>query len=132
MPSRKSRSRDPRHELGSRGERLAGRWLRRRGYKILYRNFRPRQGGGEVDLVCRHGQTLVFVEVKTRTGTLYGRPAEAVDAEKRELISRGANAWLRLLRDPAIAYRFDIVEIVAEPGKEPVVTVIEDAFTLPG
>ncbi len=122
---------NPQHELGRRGERLAAQALRRRGYKVLYRNFRPRQGGGEIDLVCRHGVTLVFVEVKTRSSLAFGRPAEAVDAEKQELVSRGARAWLRLLKNPAIPFRFDIVEVVAEPGREPICNVIESAFTLP-
>ena len=126
-----ARRRDPRHEFGARGERLAARWLRHRGYKILYRNFRPPRGGGEIDLVCRHVDTLVFVEVKTRRNADFGRPAEAVDAEKQELVQRGAREWLRLLRNQAVPYRFDIVEVLAAPGKETVCTVIEHAFTLP-
>ena len=130
MPGAPARRADPRHELGTRGERLAARWLRRRGYKVLYRNFRPAQGGGEIDLVCRHADTLVFVEVKTRRRVDFGRPAEAVDAEKQELVQRGARAWLRLLRNPAVVYRFDIVEVLAEPGKDAVCTVIENAFAL--
>ena len=114
-----------------RGEKFAAHWLRRRGYKVLYRNFRPAQGGGEIDLVCRHADTLVFVEVKTRRNADFGRPAEAVDAEKQELVQRGARAWLRLLRNPTIPYRFDIVEVLAEPGKDMACTVIENAFALP-
>lgn len=122
---------DPRHELGRRGEALAARWLRRKGYKVLYRNFRPPRGGGEVDLVCRYGQTLVFVEVKTRSSVTFGRPADAVDAAKQELICRGARVWLKLLKLPDISFRFDIVEVVVEPGKAPVCNVIEGAFSLP-
>ena len=98
---------------------------------MLYQNFRPARGGGEIDLVCRHADTLVFVEVKTRRNADFGRPAEAVDAEKQELVQRGARAWLRLLRNPAVPYRFDIVEVLAAPGRDPVCTVIEHAFTLP-
>ncbi len=97
---------------------------------MLRRNFRAPHGG-EIDVTCRHGDTLVFVEVKTRSNVEYGRPADAVNAAKRRLIVRGAQAWLRMLDDPEIAYRFDIVEVVAEPGETPVCGVIENAFTLP-
>jgi len=123
---------NPAHALGRRGEQLAAAFLKRNGYKVLYRNFRTPHGG-EVDLVCRDKQyrELVFVEVKTRgrTGD-FGRPAEAVGREKQRLIARGALAWLRLLDDPAIIYRFDIVEIVFD-GARPDITVIKDAFKLP-
>jgi putative endonuclease len=117
------------HALGRRGEKLAARYLRQRGYKVLYRNFRaPR--GGEVDLVCRHGNELVFVEVKTRSGTEFGRPLEAVGSEKQRLIARGAIAWLRMLDDRSIVYRFDVVEVVV--GEVEIeITLVQDAFTLP-
>jgi putative endonuclease len=119
------------HRLGRTGERLARRYLRRQGYKVLYQNFRaPR--GGEVDLVCRDraAGALVFVEVKTRRGRAYGDPAEAVTREKQQLIARGALAWLRLLDNPEIFFRFDIVEIVFE-GDKPTYHLIKDAFKLP-
>ena len=96
----------------------------------MRRNFRARHGG-EVDVTCRHGQTLVFVEVKTRAGTDHGRPADAVNATKQRQIIRGAQAWLRMLDNPEIPYRFDIVEVIAEPGKPPVCSVIQNAFTIP-
>ena len=76
---------------GARGEKLACRFLRRNGYKILYRNFRGRSGG-EIDIVCRDNDTLVFVEVKTRTREDFGRPIAAVDREKQKRISRGGLA----------------------------------------
>lgn len=122
---------DPRHALGREGERLAQRHLRRHGYKILYRNFRAPHGG-EVDLVCRDRScdSLVFVEVKTRRSTEFGTPAEAVDLEKQKLIARGAIAWLRMLGNPEINYRFDIVAIVlTEDG--PDIEIVRDAFALP-
>ena len=116
--------------LGREGEKIACRFLSKRGYKVLRRNFRaPR--GGEVDITCRHGETLVFVEVKTRASADYGRPADAVNVAKQKLIIQGARAWLRLLDNPNITYRFDIVEVIAVPEKMPVCTVIEGAFTLP-
>src|ERR1700740_1260627 len=63
---------------GARGEKLACRFLRRNGYRILYRNFKGRSGG-EIDVVCRDNETLVFVEVKTRTREDFGRPMSAID-----------------------------------------------------
>ncbi len=97
---------------------------------MLYRRFRAR-GGGEVDLVCRHGDTLVFVEVKTRTGLDYGRPGEAVDAEKQRLIARGASAWLRMLPESDLLYRFDIVEVMASKDTAPRCEIIANAFVPP-
>src|SRR5438067_13742945 len=88
-------------EVGSRGKKLACKVLRKAGYKILYRNFRGRRGG-EVDVVCRDKNTLVFVEVKTRTRRDFGRPLDAVNAVKRKLIAGGALAWLQLLDSPDI------------------------------
>jgi putative endonuclease len=117
--------------LGARGEKLACAFLRRGGYKILYRNFRARHGG-EVDIVCRDGDSLVFVEVKTRTREDFGRPVEAVNAAKRQLISRGALAWLQLLDNPDILVRFDVVEIVLAEDGQPHFQLIRDAFPLSG
>lgn len=98
----------------------------------MYRNFRAR-GGGEVDIVCRHRDVLVFVEVKTRSSLAYGRPGEAVDAEKQRLIAKGALAWLKMLRNPDILFRFDIVEVLVDPTgvQRPACEIIENAFTLP-
>ena len=117
--------------LGREGERLAQRYLRRLGFKILYRNFRAPHGG-EVDLVCRDKtcDALVFVEVKTRRGLGYGAPGEAVTRDKQKLIARGALAWLRLLDNPDILFRFDIVEIVFDESG-PKFNLIKDAFKLP-
>ncbi len=125
-----SRGESPHLALGRRGERLAARHLRHLGYKVLYRNFR-RGKGGEIDLVCRHGDTLVFVEVKTRSDETFGRPSAAVDRRKRERLIRGAMTWLRLLNLPDISFRFDIVEVVTRT-EPPEIRVLENAFPLPG
>ena len=120
----------PRHlRLGTRGEKLACQFLKRSGYKILYRNFRGRTGG-EIDVVCRDGDTLVFVEVKTRTREDFGRPIESIDRDKRKRISRGGLAWLRLLNDPDILFRFDVVEVIIAEGAEPRLELIRNAFAL--
>ncbi|HEV2804847.1 MAG TPA: YraN family protein [Chthoniobacterales bacterium] len=104
--------------------------MRRNGYKILYRNFRGRTGG-EIDVVCRDGDTLVFVEVKTRTREDFGRPFDAVNRDKRHRISRGGLAWLRLLDNPDILFRFDVVEVIMAEGEKPRVEILRDAFSLP-
>ena len=129
--ARRNSGADPRHALGRRGEKLAEKYLRKHGCKILHRNFRAK-GGGEVDLVLRDiaENTLVFAEVKTRTGDTEGRPADAVDRAKEELISRGARAWLRLLDRPEVNFRFDIVEVIIGAGK-PRINVLKSAFLLP-
>jgi len=116
-------------QLGARGEKLAARHLRRCGFKVLYRNFRGRQGG-EIDLVCRDSDTLVFVEVKTRTREDFGRPLDAVGPQKQRRISLGALAWLRLLGNPDILFRFDIVEVTIADEAAPKIELIRNAFQL--
>jgi len=116
--------------VGSKGERLAGKHLWRTGRKVLYRNFKA-EGGGEVDLVYREGNTLVFGEVKTRTRGEFGDPAKAVDRAKEKLVIRGANAWLRELNYPELLFRFDIIEVLLHRGEAPRIRVIENAFTTP-
>ena len=112
-----------------RGEKLAARYLRQHGFKVLYRNFRGRQGG-EIDLVCRERDTLVFIEVKTRTRQDFGRPLEAVDRTKQRRISLGALAWLRMLGNPDILFRFDVVEVLVAEGKPPRLELVRNAFPL--
>ncbi|MDQ3200156.1 MAG: YraN family protein [Verrucomicrobiota bacterium] len=124
-----SRSRAPHLQLGARGEKLAARHLRRHGCKLLYRHFRGRQGG-EIDLVCRDKDVLVFVEVKTRTREDFGRPLEAITRAQQRRISLGALAWLRLLGNPDILFRFDVVEVTIAEGKGPRIEWVRDAFSL--
>src|SRR5581483_2151077 len=114
---------------GALGEKLACRYLKRNGYKVLFRNFRGRSGG-EIDVVCRDNDTLVFVEVKTRRREDFGRPLEAVDREKQKRISRGALAWLRMLDNPDILFRFDVVEVLIADDTKPRVELIKNAFLL--
>ena len=127
--SRFSFSKPAHLRLGARGEKLAARHLRRQGFKILYRNFRGRQGG-EIDLVCRERDTLVFVEVKTRTREDFGRPLEAVNAQKQRRISLGGLAWLRLLGNPDILFRFDVVEVTILGEQPPRIELVRNAFPL--
>lgn len=116
-------------QRGATGEKLACRYLRKHGFKILYRNFRGRSGG-EIDVVCREGETLVFVEVKTRTREDFGRPFDAVDQQKRKRISRGALAWLRMLDNPDIFFRFDVVEVILSNDAPPRIELLRNAFPL--
>jgi putative endonuclease len=85
--------------------------------------------GGEIDIVCRDREVLVFVEVKTRSSEAFGRPSAAVDQKKRRLLLRAAMSWLRMLDMPDVAFRFDILEVL--DGSPPEIRHIENAFTLP-
>ena len=114
---------------GRRGEKLASRFLRSHGYKILYRNFKDLRGG-EIDIVCLDVYTLVFVEVKTRGTEEFGRPLEAVDRQKQLRVSKGGLAWLRLLDNPDITFRFDVVEVLLPKEREPQLELIQNAFEL--
>ena len=99
---------------GELGERAARKYLRRNGLKYLTANFRsPR---GEIDLIFRDRDCLVFVEVKTRSSEEWVRPAAAVNAERRRRLSRAALDYLRLLRNPHVKIRFDIVEVLLKDG----------------
>ncbi|MEM1158727.1 MAG: YraN family protein [Verrucomicrobiota bacterium] len=94
---------------GKTGETAAAKYLKRNGVKILLKNVRV--GPGEVDLICRQEETLVFVEVKARQHDAWERPSEAVDKRKRRLLNQCADAYLKELRNPEINVRFDIVEV---------------------
>jgi putative endonuclease len=69
--------------------------------------------------------------VKTRTGEDFGRPFEAINRDQRKRISRGGLAWLRLLDDPDILFRFDVVEVIISEGAPPRLELIRNAFSLP-
>jgi putative endonuclease len=109
---------------------MAADYLRRNGFRLLYKNFRSKRGG-EIDLVCRdrREKVLVFVEVKTRTTDAFGPPHAAVTQAQRERIIRGAKEWLRLLDDPHVPYRFDVAEVLMEPA--PSVRLFRGAFQMP-
>ena len=126
-----SRSKElPEHlRRGARGEKLASRFLRSHGYKVLYRNFKDRRGG-EIDIVCRDGDTLVFVEVKTRSDERFGRPIDAVDRRKQMRVSKGGLAWLRLLDNPEVVFRFDVVEVLLPDEGSHRCELIQNAFEL--
>jgi putative endonuclease len=111
----------PAGDAGRDGERLAADWLRReRGFAIVARNWRsPRDRRDEIDLVCRDGDTLVFVEVKARAADALVPGYYAVDARKKRVLQRAAEAYLARLREKPATFRLDVVEIalpVVAPG----------------
>jgi len=113
---------------GQLGERAARKHLRGAGLKFLTANFRsPR---GEIDLVFRDGDCLVFVEVKTRSSEDWTRPAAAVNAAKRRRLSRTGLDYLKLLRQPPIKVRFDIVEVLLNDGRVQEVRHLPNTFAL--
>ena len=112
-------------QKGDRGEEIARRYLIRQGYSIVGRNYRTRYG--ELDLIARHGNTLVFVEVKLRRGTRYGDPLEAVDEHKQAAIRAIAEQYLAEEEPEFEDARFDVVGILAE-GRSYRIEHVEDAF----
>ncbi len=112
--------------LGRRGEEAAGRYLVSVGYRILERRYRTR--AGEIDFIAEEGDTLVFVEVKTRSSLSFGRPAEAVDARKRSRIACAASLYLARRAAADRSCRFDVVEVLESPGVAPRIRLIRDAF----
>ena len=120
------RAPDPRRELGQRGEDLAAAMLTEAGLVVLDRNWRCRTG--ELDIVATDGATLVVVEVKTRTGTGYGTPAESVTPRKLARMRRLAQLWLAEHRVGWVAVRFDVVAVLARPGARPEVEHLVGVF----
>jgi putative endonuclease len=114
--------------LGDRGERAAARYVRRQGFRILLRGYRTARG--EIDLIARDGDVLVFVEVKTRR---QGEPAEAVTAEKQRRLTLAA---LRFLKEHGLLEqrcRFDVVAIVWPDGRcDPAIEHCRNAFEAVG
>jgi putative endonuclease len=115
-------------QRGRLGEAAARRHLRRQGLKFLTANFRSAHG--EIDLIFRDADCLVFVEVKTRSSEDWVRPAVAVDKRKRRLISRTAMDYLKLLDHPAIRIRFDVVEVLLADGAVRDVRHLPNTFSL--
>lgn len=101
--------------LGARGEEIAARYLRKRRFKILERNFTTPLG--EIDIIARQGQTLAFIEVKTRSSRAFGAPAEAVGPRKQHQIIKAANWFLSSGRGKGLQPRFDVVAVLVREGQ---------------
>ena len=112
--------------LGKHGEDLACRELRRRGYAVLARRYRTRWG--EIDIVARDGDTLVFVEVKTRRSTGFGGPVAAVNYGKQRRLINMARSYLLGLHGPEPPCRFDVVGVTLPEGEPPALEVLVNAF----
>ena len=108
---------DPRHELGARGEALAERFLKRRGLKTVTRRFSTPVG--ELDLIMRDGETVVFVEVKTRRDREYAEPEDAITATKLRRLMRAVQWFLHHKRWDEQPCRFDVVTVILPPEGEP-------------
>jgi putative endonuclease len=113
---------------GALGETAAKRHLTGLGMKFLTANFRSDRG--EIDLIFRDQNTLVFVEVKTRSAGSWTRPAAAVNARKRRLLTLTALDYLRRLDNPQVTLRFDIVEVVLQEGQVSEVRHLPAAFAM--
>lgn len=117
--------------LGERGEREAARYLRRRGYVIVAHG--QRDSLGEIDLIAVEGRTVVFVEVKTRTGNFAGHPADAVDAQKQRRLTRLAAAYLKRHDLLECATRFDVIAVSwPDEKRRPVIEHFKSAFEAVG
>ena len=117
------------HAWGRRGEDLAHRFLQRQGYTVVARNLKIKGARTELDIVARHGETIVFVEVKTRASDEFRTPDQAVGADKREHLIRAASAYLHAADAGWDRARFDIVSVLFE-GKARI-EHIRDAFSRP-
>ena len=112
--------------LGVLGEELAFHELRRRGYKVLLRNYECVLG--EIDLIAKHQGYLVFVEVRTRSTEEKGTPEESVTREKRRQILKVAKFYLNRYGIQNVLCRIDVVGVLLLPNAEPSIRVIESAF----
>jgi len=111
--------------VGRRGEDLAHRYLRKKGYIVVARNWRPPQGGGEIDLIAWERAVLVFVEVKTRLSAEWSAPERDIDREKILALRRAALDYIRRAEANASTARFDVLSIVGETIEH-----LEEAFPL--
>ncbi len=118
----------PHLQAGRLGEKAARKHLKQQGLKFLTANFRTDRG--EIDLVMRDKDCLVFVEVKTRSSEEWTRPAAAVDKERRGRLTRAGLDYLRLLKNPPVKVRFDIVEVLLENSAVREIRHLPNAFPM--
>lgn len=118
-----------RDELGRRGEDEAVRYLRKLGYRIVGRRVRILRG--DIDIVALDGRTVVFVEVRSRSDTEHGHPAETVGWQKQRRIAELAAAYIRRHRLEDQSVRIDVVAVTFQPAGPPVVEHYQNAFDSP-
>ena len=112
--------------LGQSGEARASSFLKKKGYKIISTNYRCRYG--EIDIIAKNDEVLVFIEVKTRTSKEFGGPAAAVDLRKQIQISKTAHHYLANQGNIEIDARFDVVSVLTQKDKATEIEHIVDAF----
>lgn len=120
-------------ELGAQGEEIAVRYLKSRGYRILERNYRIRLG--EIDIIAEQGADLVFIEVKTRSDTLFGSPFESLTFAKQRQLSKVALEYINKRDWHNRPARFDVVGILFKAGnsrqlKDAGIELMQNAFDL--
>ena len=116
-----------RQAFGELGERIAERWLKRQGWRVVQRRFRS--GHRDIDLVVERDGTVAFVEVKARRGCRFGDPVEAVNWSKQKDLARSASVWIDRHGRPSDSYRFDVVGILVN-GDRVRVRHVPNAFSL--
>jgi putative endonuclease len=117
-----------RKELGDVGEKLARNFLKKKGYKIRENNFRCREG--EIDIIAQKKGCLVFVEVRTRTGSCFGSPEESVTSAKKEKLIASALAYLNSHKDLPESWRIDFVAVeLDQNSKATRIELIENAVS---
>jgi putative endonuclease len=115
-------------QVGEWGENQAVTFLKKNGFQILGRNVRPNRRD-EIDIIAKKGETLVFVEVKTRNREDFGRPVRAVDKNKRHALNRAAAAYLKRAKYPNLFYRFDVIEVLGQPEDTATIRHLENVFS---
>jgi len=121
---------DPRHQLGVNGEETALEVLMRAGYRVLERNYRCRQG--EIDVVAEHGETLCFVEVRTRRLGALVDGRSSIDWRKRRKIAAAARSYCQRHRIGDRPMRFDVVDVRALDGGAFDAEIVRNAFDAEG
>ena len=113
---------DTRKSLGSRGEEIAVKFLKKNRYKILERNYKSKLG--EIDIIARDKDTLCFIEVKTRKNAHYGLPQEAVDKYKRSRLIKAALFYMKEKKLSDCSFRFDVIAVTDQ------IRLIKNAFSM--
>jgi putative endonuclease len=116
-----------RQAFGELGERIAERWLKRTGWRVVQRRFRS--GHRDIDLVVEREGMIAFVEVKARRGDRFGQPVEAVNWRKQKELTKSAQVWIDRHGRPEETYRFDVVGVLMK-GDRVRVRHVEDAFQI--
>ncbi|OGO37169.1 MAG: YraN family protein [Chloroflexi bacterium RBG_16_57_8] len=115
-----------RRETGALGEKLARDFLKKRGYRIVETNYRCRRG--EIDIVARQKDSLVFVEVRTKRNLSYGTPEESISSSKKSRMRNAAYHYLQSHHDPTESWRIDLVAVELDANGKPTrMEIVENA-----